>query len=457
MKKIFKTILDRIVNWLLLHNWFVVGSFIMFLIALEVYEVIYTHDHLGNPFHLIELSMYIILLFFLGVLVDHLKVANAAQKHNFDMLQFRHKISLELTEIEEWDMLIPNLVEFPGKIVPVAASCIYLFNQISGNFELEAEWLDDDVSNAGWNQECPSRFLNQGDMVSLYTLSSKVISQDEGSEIVQTDFCLPITYSNDLLALIHFRLRPGETISEEQKLILESIAPEIALALKANLEQKKLFEFRQTQLALSERHAISNYLHDNLSPNLAYLKLKLDYFISGKAQKSIDNGVSELQQMKEATDQSYDIVRKIIEAIHAKTTPHLINLIDAHIKKVSNRAGIDILLEKKGTEIPALPETQRAVFNVFLEALNNIEKHSRAKTAKVLVEWGESDLSVKISDDGIGFTPQSINGTEHLGLKIMQERIESVHGRVDITSAVNTGTVVSIFVPLQDGQGERTR
>lgn len=449
MKNNISKVFDRVFTWLGLRNWQVILSLFFFIISLQIFEVFIKNESLSDPFHLIEVASFTIVLIFLGAIINSLKKSKESQSRTMQILKFKYTTSLELTEIEDWEMVIPKLVEFPGKIVPVVASCIHLYNHISGNFELVAEWSDDDVSDVDWNQDCPSKFLNQGDKASLYTHSSNMLPQGEGSGKLQLEFCLPIIYTNDLLALLQFRLGPGETISEEQKLMLESIVPEIALALKANLEHKKLFEFRQTQLALSERHAISTYLHDNLSPNLAYLKLKLDYFISGEAQQSMDNGVSELKQMKEATNQSYDIIRKIIETIHPKTTPHLINLIDAYIKKVSNRTGVDILLEKRGKELPALPETQRVVFNVFQEALNNLEKHSKAESAKVLVEWGESDLTVKISDDGIGFNPQITNGTEHLGLEIMRERIESVDGRVDVTSSVNTGTVVSIFVPLQ--------
>jgi len=323
---------------------------------------------------------------------------------------------------------------------------VQIFNPISQSFDLVSEWWDELVPKVDWTQECPRGFLKQHDKVSVYISASNDIENGARSK---QEYGLPIAFTNNLLALIQFRLRTGENISDEQKLMLESVEPEIALALKANQEQKKLFELRQTQLALSERHAISNYLHDNLSPNLAFLNLKIDQFIAGEAQQTIDHGVSELRQMKTATNQSYDIVRKIIETIHTETTPHLINLIDAHIKKVSKRSKIDISLEKRGRELPALPETQKAVFNVFQEAINNVERHSQANSAKVLVEWGESDLTVKISDDGVGFDPQTNNASNHLGMVIMRERIESVNGQVEVTSTVKSGTEVNIFVPLE--------
>ena len=457
MKKIFKAFLDRIVHWLIAYNWRVVGTWIFLLIVLEAYEIFYSQDSFDNPFHQIELFIYIIILIFVGVLVDYLKIAYAAEKRNFDLLEIKHKISSELTEIEGWDLLIPKLVEIPGKFVAVVASCVRLNNPISGNFEMAAEWVDDGISGVEWNQDCPSRFLNQDNNTSIYSLSSTNLASGEGAGEIEREFCLPITYTNDLLALIQFRLRSSETISEEQRLMLESIIPEIALSLKANLEHKKLFEYKQTQLALSERHAISNYLHDKLSPNLAFLNLKLDQFISGEAQQSIDSGVSELHQMKEATNQSYDIVRKIIETIHTETKPRLFSLVDSQVKRVSKRSHIDISLEKKGKELPILPETQRTVFNVLQEALTNIERHSNAKTAKVVVEWGEDELTVRISDDGIGFDPNNLGGSEHLGLEIMRERVERLNGRVNIFSESNKGTDVTIFVPIEIDHGEKIK
>jgi len=131
-----------------------------------------------------------------------------------------------------------------------------------------------------------------------------------------------------------------------------------------------------------------------------------------------------------------------------ETTPRLVNLVSAHVKKVSRRAQIDIIIKRKGRELPILPDIQQAIFYVVREALSNVEKHSRAKKAKVLIAWGEDCLTITISDNGIGFNCQNVDGAKHFGMEIMQDRVKKINGSINIQSSEHTGTEVTFSVPV---------
>jgi signal transduction histidine kinase len=55
-----------------------------------------------------------------------------------------------------------------------------------------------------------------------------------------------------------------------------------------------------------------------------------------------------------------------------------------------------------------------------------------------------------VIDNGIGFDAQSVQKDEHFGLGILQERIAKLNGQVMMDSSANSGTVVSISVPVCD-------
>ncbi|MFA7461259.1 MAG: ATP-binding protein, partial [Trueperaceae bacterium] len=59
-----------------------------------------------------------------------------------------------------------------------------------------------------------------------------------------------------------------------------------------------------------------------------------------------------------------------------------------------------------------------------------------------------------ITDDGVGFDPTA-SYPGHLGLRSMHERVASLEGRLDITSAVGHGTTVRVQVPLKAPGGAR--
>jgi len=436
--------LTRIFRWFSRYNWKIVSGAVIFLTVFEFGELLYKKEPLTDFFHWVELSIYIIILVLVGVLVNFLVKASKAQDHTMEILKHKHNVSMELTKLEDWDALLSELVKLPSGIAAIEASQLEVYNSISGTLEAVKSWNEVKGKVYCFNGDCEEHLKEGAKTNSLFELYTTDSDEDKRRE-----YCLPINYGDNLLAILQLKLKDGEDLSSNQKEIFKSISPEIGLALKASREEKLISDLRVTEMALAERHSLSSYLHDHLSQNLAYLCLRLEQLTTEEKVPNIEGWQSEFLHMKEAANQSYDIVRGKIEVIHPQTTPRLVNLLGEYAKKVSERSDVKISVEKRGNKLPISDDIQRAVFYVFQEVLANVEKHAKAENVEVLVLWGQSELTVTIKDDGVGFTPQSIDGTKHLGLEIMQERINKVKGRIDIQSSINAGTEISIFVPCQ--------
>jgi len=436
--------LTRIFHWLLRYNWKIVSGAVVFLTFFEFGELLYKKEPLTDFFHWVELSIYIIILALVGILVNFLVKANNARDHAMKILKLKYNVSTELTKLEDWDALLGELVKLPSRIAAIEAAQLLVYNSISGNLEVVKAWSEAKDKIYFFHGDCEE---NLKESVNSTSLSGPYTTASDADNI--KEYCLPINYGDNILAILQLKLKDGEDLSLNQKEIFESISPEIGLALKASREQKLLSDLRVTKMALAERHSLSSYLHDHLSQNLAYLCLKLEQLATEDKTSDIDGWQPEFLHMKEAANQSYDIVRGKIEIIHPQTTPRLVNLLNEYAKKVSERSHINVSIEKRGNNLPISDDIQQAVFYVFQEAMTNVEKHAKANNVNILANWGENDLTVTIKDDGVGFAPKSINPTKHLGLEIMQERINKVNGRIDIQSSVNAGTEISIFVPCQ--------
>jgi len=429
------------------RHWRTLSGGAIFILFLEIFEAFHKNESLADPFHLTELVLYLFFLALVGVLFTTLVKVNSAQERTVEILNYKHDTSLELMETYDWEAFTTKLVELPGKFVNVAASRLRVLDPLSGKLEEAACWKEEGSESTLFHNNCQECFQAHAstDIIFSPCVSPEALAAAVGSRPME--YCLPIIYANSLLALIQFKLKPGVKLTQEHKEILESIRPEIALALRASQEQENLAELRLAEAALAERHSISTYIHDNLSQNLAYLCIKLDQFTEGEEQFSEDEWI-ELQHMKDAANLSYDIVRSMIETIHPATTPLMENLIVAYTRKVSQRASIKIKVKKVGKELSLPPEVQQTVFYVFQEALSNVEKHAEAGKTDVLIAWGQDSLSITVSDNGIGFDPGQVDRSKHFGLKIMQERIEKVNGHIDFQSSVNSGTKIIIFVPV---------
>lgn len=439
---------ERILQRLGKHSWLVISSILVLLILFELFELFQKKESLSDPYHLIEIAFFAIILTFLGLMINLFIKENLAKTRTMEILDFKHQLSLKLIEFEDWGKLVSELVKLPGSIASVEATQLHVFNPISRMMEDVSDWNNGEVEDIFFQSDC-QKCLEEHEITDL--LVSPCFSSGDEAEVganQSKEYCLPVIYINTLFALIKFKLKPGENLSDEQIEIFESIRPEIALALKVAWEQRRLSEMKLAETALAERHSVSTYLHDNLSQNLAYLCLKLEQLALEDEQVGLHPARSYLQSMQDAAQTSYEIVRDMLENTHAKTTPNLINLIRANAKKVSERAHFKISIKEVGKEVPILPELQQTAFYVFQEALNNVEKHARAKKVNVLVNWSEDKLNLTVSDDGLGFNPQGLNGSNHFGFDIMRERVDKVNGRVDIQSSVNSGTKVTIVIPI---------
>jgi signal transduction histidine kinase len=88
-------------------------------------------------------------------------------------------------------------------------------------------------------------------------------------------------------------------------------------------------------------------------------------------------------------------------------------------------------------------EAQIALYRIAQEALNNIAKHARASQAKVSLHNEPGLVRLRISDDGIGFDPDSALAHQ-LGLDIMRDRAEAIGAVLRIESQPGHGTRIGV-------------
>ena len=73
------------------------------------------------------------------------------------------------------------------------------------------------------------------------------------------------------------------------------------------------------------------------------------------------------------------------------------------------------------------------------------------------MEGRPKEMLLTIKDDGQGFSPalveQRRDGGRHFGLGVMQERAESLGGRLSVVSAPGQGTEIKLVLPLK-GKGK---
>ena len=82
------------------------------------------------------------------------------------------------------------------------------------------------------------------------------------------------------------------------------------------------------------------------------------------------------------------------------------------------------------------------------EALNNVAKHARASRVGVTLQMEPEWLSLDVEDDGRGITEEELRGGHSLGLLGMRERAIALGGTVTIGPGAQSGTFVTLHLPL---------
>ena len=92
---------------------------------------------------------------------------------------------------------------------------------------------------------------------------------------------------------------------------------------------------------------------------------------------------------------------------------------------------------------------RRHIFFGFKETISNIRKHSKAERVDVVINVNSSKqrFELQVSDDGVGFDPES--HASGYGLKNMRRRCEALSGHCEIVSSPGKGTRIKLTFSLK--------
>jgi len=201
-----------------------------------------------------------------------------------------------------------------------------------------------------------------------------------------------------------------------------------------------------------ERGRLYRELHDTVAQDLRALSLGMAR-IGGT-----DDGPARKRLCAQAAEVQDGILRTVRDICQSLAPPDLgvMSLHDALLRlchNFSEKSGIECRAGiPKDIDVSFLDrEKQTQLFRIAQEALANVENHSGAKVAvAVLRREEQGGIVLNISDDGIGFDPQnSKTGDGRLGLRSMRERAALLGGELIINSSRGEGTLIHLFVPIQ--------
>ncbi|MFJ8667494.1 sensor histidine kinase [Streptomyces sp. NPDC093600] len=237
--------------------------------------------------------------------------------------------------------------------------------------------------------------------------------------------------------------RPYGSLSRMRLMVMVQEAVTRRLEERADADDLRLLEAVRESTRQS-REAMAREIHDRVgsAAGLALRRLEL-YELTRNVSSATD---PRLDGVKQAILETMHSTRGLVTGLRGRT--HSVGSLRVALSAFVTAMAIDrpvVELRIEDVDDP-LPDTLGdGLFLVLREALRNALAHARASRVTVDVRSETRRLQASVTDDGAGLPQECGAGN---GIASMTERIRSLGGRLEITSAPGGGTTIELSVPM---------
>lgn len=256
---------------------------------------------------------------------------------------------------------------------------------------------------------------------------------------VQSYAGAPIVSEGNVIGFLNLESRSPDFFEPEHGRLVRAFADHAATAIR----NAQLFEQAQRIAVVEERQRLARELHDAVSQTLFSANMIADALplLVEKQPEALPTQVKILRQqtqlaLAELRAMLYELRPKSLEDTDIKTL--LQQLIQAFTSRTTMTVNLSIAPDN--IDDVAL-DVKVVLYRIAQEAINNAIQHANATSADISLMSEDNTLTLCIVDNGNGFD-LSDNKAGHMGLRIMQERAESIGADLTIRSTVGDGTII---------------
>jgi signal transduction histidine kinase len=338
------------------------------------------------------------------------------------------ELSERLTEAVETEQLLQQMAQVLASGTAATSAQVWL--RVGDELRLTAAW--------------PA--LDEATRPAHLPMTGEALPEFEGGPAA-----VLVRHHGELLGALVVARPAGEELRAGEVKLVNDLASQAGLVLRnyrltaelmARLEDVRMSRQRIVAASNEARRRLERDIHDGAQQQLVALlvQLNLAQMVAARESPKVQEM---LVQIKATADEALQTLRDLARGVY----PPLLasNGLAAALKAQAGKVPLPVTVDAVGVGRYD-EQTEAAVYFCCLEALQNIAKSARAKSAAVKVWTENGRLNLSVVDDGIGFdVERAIRGS---GLQNMVDRIEALSGSLQIVSAPGQGTSISGSVPV---------
>ncbi len=234
-------------------------------------------------------------------------------------------------------------------------------------------------------------------------------------------------------------------ISEVRHLQLE--LTEMSRKVQAAQEGLRGYIGAITSAQEEERLRLARELHDDTIQSVIALKQRVQLAQASVKDQTSRRTLSELETLSEQIIENLRRMTRALRPIYLEDLG-LVTALEMLARETSQNNAINIDFQKTGEEQRLSHEVELAIYRIAQEALSNVVRHSQAKNADLHISFGEKQVELEVSDNGIGFdmpkSPTDFAPKGHFGLLGIRERADLIGARLEVVAATGNGTKLRV-------------
>jgi PAS domain S-box-containing protein len=274
---------------------------------------------------------------------------------------------------------------------------------------------------------------------------------------------VPLLFQDELIGSLNLAASSAHAFSLEHAEIVRHVTAPLAIAIqnarlfdqvRAGRERLQVLSQRLVEAQEAERRRVSAELHDEAGQALTALKISLELM-----QSDLPPGSEAVRQsIREAmllTEQTMEQLRLLARGLRppALDAVGLNSTLEDYCRDFARVTRLAV--DYSGAELPALPDAAMiTLYRVVQEGLTNVARHARASRVWVTLRQDANQVSLSVEDDGQGFDREAAEPAADyawgIGLLGMQERLELLGGRLEVTSRPGRGTRLVARIPWRE-------